>query len=61
MEKNSCSEMSNSEIKIYMETLTNEYEAKKAKIIALCKELGQLENDYQNAERELKIRKNIYL
>ena len=54
MEKKDCKNMRNSEIKLYMETLNNEYEAKKNKIVGLCKEMEELEHWYKDAE-------NIYL
>lgn len=61
MEKKDASSMSNSEIKLYLETLNNEFEAKKAKLVELCKEIEDIQFEYTNAEIELKIRKNIYL
>ena len=61
MEKKDCKNMRNLEIKLYMETLNNEYEAKKNKIVGLCKEMEELEHWYKDAENELNIRKNIYL
>jgi len=59
MEKKDYSNMSNSEIRLALETLKNEYEAKKSKVVSICKEMEELENEYTKAEQELKIRKNI--
>lgn len=61
MEKKDFKNMSNSEVRIAMETLKNEYEAKKATLITICDEMELLENEYKRAEEELRIRKNIVI
>ena len=60
METKKCSELSNSEIKEYLLTLENEFEAKKAKLREICEELKEIENAYIDAQNEIKIRKTIF-
>ena len=61
MEKKDCANMSNSELKIYIEILRNEFESKKAELTKICELMGDIENEYLSATHELKIRKNILL
>lgn len=60
MDKKNCSELNNSELKLYMESLNNEFEAKKAKIKELCNELVELENAFNEAQSEMNIRRRIF-
>lgn len=60
MDKQNCSEMSNSEIKIYLKTLDEEFEAKKNLVKQICAEMDKIEKKYRSAEQELNHRKNIY-
>lgn len=60
MEKKDCTEMSNNDIKLYLISLENEFEAKKKHIKQLCDELVELEQEYQQATNELNIRKTVY-
>ena len=53
--------MSNAELKLVMEKLTNEFEAKKNALIILCKEMERVEHEYLSAQKELDMRKNIYI
>ena len=59
MEKKKCSDLSNSEIKLYMETLSNMFENKKNELTKICEDMEEIENEYLSAKRELDIRKNI--
>lgn len=61
MEKKDCTNMSNSELKIYIETLRNEFESKKAELAKICEMMGGIENEYLSATHELEIRRNILL
>ncbi|MBP3630897.1 MAG: hypothetical protein J6J23_05360 [Clostridia bacterium] len=61
MEKKDCTNMSNSELKIYIETLRNEFESKKAELAKICEMMGDIENEYLSATHELEIRRNILL
>lgn len=61
MEKKDCTNMSNSELKIYIETLRNSFEGKKSSLKKICEEMGDIEKEYLSAMHELEIRKNIYL
>lgn len=53
--------MSNSEIKMRIENLKNEFEAKKIKLREICEDMDKIEKEYISANNELSIRKNIYL
>lgn len=60
MEKKNTKNMSNTEIKVYLLQLENEFEAKKNNIKKICEELIELEHEYNSAQNELNIRKTIY-
>ena len=49
--------MSNNELKLYKLSLENEYEAIKAKIVALEEQLDRLDVEYDKAEEEERIRR----
>lgn len=53
--------MSNSELKIYLETLKNSFERKKTELSKICEEMGEIEKEYLSVTHELEIRKNIHL
>lgn len=55
-----CKNLSNSELKLYKLTLENEYEAIKAKIADLEKQLDDLDREYARAENEEKIRRTNF-
>jgi hypothetical protein len=60
MEENiDLSKMSNSELKLYSETLTNEFERVKNEIKQKCNKLIELEKTFNNVAVEIKTRKNI--
>jgi hypothetical protein len=61
METKDYSSLSNSELKLHIESLTNLFESKKNKIIKLCEELEDIEKEYLKATNEVKIRRDIYL
>lgn len=52
--------MTNNELKLYKLSLENEYEATKAKIVALEKELDVLDAEYVKVENEEKIRRTAF-
>ena len=56
MEKN-YKEMSTNDIKLYQKTLSDEYEAIKNKIAALCDKLNILDREYTAANNELENRR----
>lgn len=53
--------MSNAEIKLSMERLTNNFEMKKNKLVELCKEMEEIEREFLSAKKELELRKNIFI
>lgn len=59
MEKRNYKEMSNSELKLQIESLRNIFESKKNMLKNICEEMGEVEKEYLDATHELKIRKNI--
>jgi hypothetical protein len=61
MEKIDCKSLSNSELKLHIETLRHSFEAKKNELMRICTEMGNIEKQYNAAQHELEIRKNIYL
>lgn len=54
-------EMSNTELKIHLETLYQEFESKKNNLIQLCEEMSSIEKKYINVKNELEIRKNLFI
>lgn len=60
MEPRKCSDMSNVEIKQYLLTLENEFEAKKAKVKEMCEELKEIEEEYIKAQNEMNLRKTVF-
>ena len=59
MKKRNYKEMSNSELKLQIESLRNIFESKKNMLKNICEEMGEVEKEYLDATHELKIRKNI--
>lgn len=53
--------MSNAEIRLEIEKLTNKFEAKKNMIVAICEEMNKIEKEYMAAKKELDLRKNIFI
>jgi hypothetical protein len=53
--------MGNSELKMYIEQLSNEFEAKKIKLKELCENMDKIEREYLKAKHELEIRRNLYI
>lgn len=60
MVQKDCKNLSNNELKLYKLSLENEYEAVKAKIMALEEELDKLDREYEKAENEEKIRRTAF-
>jgi hypothetical protein len=55
-----CKTLTNNEIKLYKLALENEYEAVKAKITELEKQLDELDREYVKVENEEKIRRTAF-
>jgi hypothetical protein len=60
MEKIKYSEMSNTELKLHIESLSNIFESKKIALMNICDEMKEVERQYLSAKNELNIRKNLY-
>ena len=54
------SKMSNTELKLKINSLIDEFEAKKTEIIKKCKELEAIQAEYDAVNSELDLRKNIF-
>lgn len=52
--------MSNLELKLYVEKLSNKFEKTKNEILKLCDELEQIQFKYNNVNLELELRKKLY-
>lgn len=53
--------MSNSELRMEMESLTNMFEGKKLKLRAICEEMDEIEKEYNKVKQELDVRKNALI
>lgn len=60
METKDCSELTNSELKLYIQSLENEFSAIKAKIKLLCEDMEKIESQYELAQNEINLRKTIF-
>ena len=61
MEFKDCKELSNAELKLYMNTLNDEFDVLKFKIKNMCDDLTKVDEEYNKAKNELQIRQqNIY-
>ena len=58
---NEYKNMSNAELKICIETLSNKFENKKNALIDICKEMEKTEKEFLKAKNELEIRKNLFI
>lgn len=61
MENIKYNELSNSEIKLHIESLKNIFESKKNQLKKICEEMAKVEKEYLAATHELNIRKNMFL
>ena len=60
MDRTDYNNMSNTELRICIETLQNEFDAKKNEIIKLCSELEDIQRKYNEINAEINLRKNIF-
>lgn len=60
MVKKDVSAMSNNDIKLYMQSLKNEYEAKKTGIAEIYNELNEISREYNKAKAEREKRSGGY-
>ena len=61
MENTKYNEMSNIDLKLTLETLSNKFESKKQELIKICNEMQDIEKEYLNVKQELEIRKNLFI
>jgi predicted nucleic acid-binding Zn-ribbon protein len=61
MENMEYSNMSNAEIRLRLDSLSNEFESKKRKLSELCEEMDKIEREYLKAKSELEIRRTLYI
>jgi len=60
MNRTDYNNMSNMELKLCIETLQNEFEAKKAEIVKICEELEEIQRKYNDVNNEINLRQNIF-
>lgn len=60
MDRTDYNNMTNTELKLCAETVLNEFYAKKAELIELCKEIEKIQKKYNDIETEISLRKNIF-
>lgn len=53
--------MSNAELKLCIETLSNKFESEKKSLIEICENMEKTEKEYLKAKSELEIRKNLFI
>ena len=60
MDRTDYNNMTNTELKLCAETVLNEFYAKKAELISICKDIEEIQNRYNAIENEINLRKNIF-
>lgn len=60
MDRTDYNNMSNTELKLCIETLQNEFDVKKNEIVKLCSELENIQRKYNEINAEINLRKNIF-
>jgi len=60
MDRTDYNNMTNTELKLCAETTLNEFFAKKAELVELCKEIEKIQKKYNDIETEISLRKNIF-
>ena len=60
MDRTDYNNMTNTELKLCAETTLNEFFAKKAELVELCKEIEKIQKKYNDIEIEISLRKNIF-
>lgn len=59
-EKKNAKDLSNTELKLYLKTLEDSFEAKKIELRAICEEMDAIEKEYLGAKHQLEIRRSIF-
>jgi uncharacterized coiled-coil DUF342 family protein len=60
MDRTDYSNMTNSELKLAIETLQNEFDAKKSTMLKLCEEIEEIQKKYNAINGEINLRKNMF-
>jgi len=60
MDRTDYNNMTNTELKLCAETVLNEFYAKKAELVELCKDIEKIQKKYNAIENEINLRKNIF-
>ena len=60
MDRTDYNNMTNSELKLAIETLQNEFDAKKSEMLKLCKEIEDIQKKYNAINGEISLRKNMF-
>ena len=60
MDRTDYNNMTNTELKLCIETIQNEFEAKKQEMIKLCEDMKNIQNRYNAVNAEINIRKIVF-
>lgn len=60
MDRTDYNNMTNTELKLCIETIQNEFEAKKQEMIKLCEDMENIQNRYNAVNAEINIRKIVF-
>lgn len=60
MDRTDYNNMTNTELKLCLETLENEFNAKKNEIEKLCDDLKEIQKKVRKVDNEISLRKNIF-
>jgi uncharacterized coiled-coil DUF342 family protein len=60
MDRTDYNNMTNSELKLAIETLQNEFDAKKSEMLKLCEEIEEIQKKYNAINGEISLRKNMF-
>ena len=60
MDRTDYNNMTNTELKLCIETILNKFEAKKSEMIKICHELEDIQKEYNDINNEINLRKNIF-
>lgn len=60
MDRTEYNNMTNSELKLAIETLQNEFDVKKNAMLKLCEEIEEIQKKYNAINGEINLRKNMF-
>lgn len=60
MDRTDYNNMTNTELILALETLQNEFDAKKSAMLKLCEEIEEIQKKYNAINGEISLRKNMF-